>query len=91
MQDDLTLSRNKHNQAAKIRLYAAESQKRLKLPNLGNNIEISTNQSSIKKEKRSQSTMRGGTHSRVTLHTQNTNSIAHGSIGYRKDSSLTTI
>ena len=74
-------------------------QKRLRLPNLANNhnisntIEISTNQSSsIRKEKRSQSTMRGGgnNYSRVTLHT-NVNSVANGSIGYRKDSSLATI
>ena len=73
----------------------AESQKRLRLPNLANNhtIEVSTNQSSsIRKEKRSQSTMRGAgnNYSRVTLHT-NANSVANGSIGYRKDSSLATI
>ena len=71
-------------------LAAAESQKRLRLPNLASNIEVSTNQSSLRKEKRSQSTMRGGTYSRVTLH-ENANSITNGSIGYRKDSSLATI
>lgn len=76
---------------AGFRLIAAESQRRLRLPNLTNNMDASTNLSqSMKKEKRSQSTLRGGTYSRVTLNT-NSNSVATGAVGYLKDSSLATI
>ena len=43
-----------------------ESLKQLRLPKLASNFEISTNPSSVKKDKRSQSTIRG-VHSRATL------------------------
>ena len=70
-------------------LQAVMSQKRIKLPSLTrNNIEISTNPSSMRKEKRSMSTIRGQqTHSRATLMTNDNVS----SFGMPRDQSLGTI
>jgi len=55
-----SLNSSKNSRGVPQRLAAAESQKRLKLPSLAQNFDISTNHSSALKEKRSQSTLKGG-------------------------------